>query len=617
MDRFPEPPARHLRGRQRHTRQGSPATDRLFVGCGCYAVQEVRAEGFPYAAVGDRPLHGIATAVGTNAAGTVLYVATAVPWNPTTGNGATQLEIFNLKHPPQPRYRYNAGISPQPLFDTLRIDSHRNLLYGSDPVGGWIKVLSPTNGGWIASIDVGQYGQPRGMDISADGSTLAVALSNAAQLILIDLDSRHYAGHLYPIASNGPDVPLDVRFGRSGRLYSTGAPASFGYDYLHVFDTASLTELGRSQEFVRADPRLAMSPDKTSLFVMESAFTPRALTRFDISTDVPRMTASASSNNGALVGTRIVVRPDGSRVYTSGSASRGADGHLYTGNAQVWSADLTTQLGTIPDGGPDIAYSGAADRVFIGNIHGVSEAFASAPYTVTHSWPQTGTNGSSGTTGPIAVSADGGTVYVSSDTGIVVIPRGKPGPPTNVTARAGDQQATVSWAPPADTGSTPISGYTITEWRFIEPPVTIVVDGPATSAVITGLTNGRAYQFQVAATNSRGTGDSSEWSNVVFPARPPGVPTDVTATAGDAQATVNWNAPADTGGAPITGYRVTSYIAGTAQQTYELPWTSGSPPYLTITNLTNGQTYTFTVAARNDAFTGAESAPSNPVVPNA
>src|SRR2546423_1237207 len=76
-----------------------------------------------------------------------------------------------------------------------------------------------------------------------------------------------------------------------------------------------------------------------------------------------------------------------------------------------------------------------------------------------------------------------------------------------------------------------ISGYAIPEWRFIEPPVTIVVDGPGTTAVITGLTNGHAYQFQVAATNSRGTGEVSEWSNAVVPARPPGVPTDVTATA--------------------------------------------------------------------------------------
>ena len=90
----------------------------------------------------------------------------------------------------------------------------------------------------------------------------------------------------------------------------------------------------------------------------------------------------------------------------------------------------------------------------------------------------------------------------------------------------------------------------------------------------------------------------------------------MTATAGNAQATVAWNAPSDTGGVPISGYRVTSYIGGAVQQSYELPWTSGSPPSMTITSLTNGQTYTFTVAAENDVGTSPESSPSNEVVPH-
>ena len=115
--------------------------------------------------------------------------------------------------------------------------------------------------------------------------------------------------------------------------------------------------------------------------------------------------------------------------------------------------------------------------------------------------------------------------------------------------------------------------------------------------------------------SSQGTGDPSADSNTIVPGRPPGAPTNVTATAGNGQATVSWNPPSDTGGPPISGYRVTSYIGGAAQQSYELPWTSGAPPSMTITNLTNGQTYTFTVAAENDVGVGAESAHSNEVVP--
>ena len=87
----------------------------------------------------------------------------------------------------------------------------------------------------------------------------------------------------------------------------------------------------------------------------------------------------------------------------------------------------------------------------------------------------------------------------------------------------------------------------------------------------------------------------------------PGAPTIGTATASDAQASVTFSAPAFTGGATITGYTVTSNpggITGTG---------TGSP--ITVTGLTNGVAYTFTVTATNSAGTGAPSGASNDVTP--
>jgi hypothetical protein len=89
----------------------------------------------------------------------------------------------------------------------------------------------------------------------------------------------------------------------------------------------------------------------------------------------------------------------------------------------------------------------------------------------------------------------------------------------------------------------------------------------------------------------------------------PGAPSAVTATAGNQQATVSWQAPASTGGNPITGYTVTA-SPGSAQVSG-----AGNGTSVTFTGLSNGTSYTFVVAAQNAQGLGPASAPSNPVVP--
>lgn len=87
----------------------------------------------------------------------------------------------------------------------------------------------------------------------------------------------------------------------------------------------------------------------------------------------------------------------------------------------------------------------------------------------------------------------------------------------------------------------------------------------------------------------------------------PSAPTIGTATAGNAQATVPFTAPTNNGGSPITSYTVTSSPGGITA--------SGAASPITVTGLTNGTAYTFTVTATNAVGTGPASAASNSVTP--
>ncbi|MGF7238514.1 MAG: putative Ig domain-containing protein [Frankia sp.] len=93
----------------------------------------------------------------------------------------------------------------------------------------------------------------------------------------------------------------------------------------------------------------------------------------------------------------------------------------------------------------------------------------------------------------------------------------------------------------------------------------------------------------------------------------PAAPAAPTATAGIASATVTWTAPA-TNGSPLTGYTVTPYLGGVAQTPVSF---DASTTTRTLSALTPGGSYTFTVAAQNAFGTGPASAASAAVVPYA
>jgi trimeric autotransporter adhesin len=237
-------------------------------------------------------------------------------------------------------------------------------------------------------------------------------------------------------------------------------------------------------------------------------------------------------------------------------------------------------------------------------------------YTVTSS---PGSKTGSGTASPITVTGlTNGTAYSftvtatnavgtssasrASNSVTPVSPLTAPGAPTSATATAGNAQAAVSFTAPASNGGSAITSYTVTS-----NPGSKTGSGAASPITVTGLTNGTAYTFTVTATNANGTGPASASSNSVTPATVPGAPTIGTAVTGNAQATASFTAPASNGGSAITSYTVTSNPGSKTG--------SGTASPITVTGLTNGTAYTFTVTATNAVGTGPASAASNSVTP--
>ena len=127
-----------------------------------------------------------------------------------------------------------------------------------------------------------------------------------------------------------------------------------------------------------------------------------------------------------------------------------------------------------------------------------------------------------GATPSASVHTGANTIWLMATVVFASATHAAPQSPADVAASPGNGSATVSWIAPASGGS-PITSYTITPYVAGAAQPTTVVSGspPATTDVVSGLSNGTIYTFTVTATNAIGTSAPSAPSGQTTPSPQP------------------------------------------------------------------------------------------------
>ena len=250
-------------------------------------------------------------------------------------------------------------------------------------------------------------------------------------------------------------------------------------------------------------------------------------------------------------------------------------------------------------------------------------------YTVTASNGSTCTIVSPGTSCTIAPLTNGtaytfistatntaGSSASASTSSAAVTPAGVPSAPSGVSGTGTGGTINIAWTVPSSDGGSAITDYIVEYSVDGSGTWATFADGAstATSATVTGLIAGNAYEFRVTAKNIIGNSLPSFSSPTIETL--PTAPTITGVTSGSEQVTVTWTAPSHLGSGTITGdqYVVKAYDAAGNEAGSCKP-TSGQTTCV-VRDLDNGSAYTFKVAVVTTVGTSAQSVASATAIPS-
>jgi DNA-binding beta-propeller fold protein YncE len=211
-------------------------------------------------------------------------------------------------------------------YRDFAFDMPRNLLYGTD-ASGRVDVIDQDTGAVVDSFLLPNGADPIGIDLSPDGSELAVALNELQSILFLNAETGAVIARVKPLNNDDSNLPYDVIYGRAGRLYSNAQP---DFEYIHVFDTTTHTWLAKSDHIISTGAEMAITSDHKYLYANQK-LSPNNIYVLDVQTDT--VMELHEGPHGYVTAPRFTIIPDGSKVFTS--------------TGQVWSGDMQTRLGSL------------------------------------------------------------------------------------------------------------------------------------------------------------------------------------------------------------------------------------------------------------------------------
>lgn len=323
---------------------------------------------------------------------------------------------------------------------------------------------------------------PGALAISPDGSEVYVPGSGSSYVSVIDTATTAQVS-MIPVPT-GPDA------------VAVSPDGAFAYVTSNTANTVTIIDLRQravvtSTTVPGAPGAIAVSPDGTRLFVTQTSL--NSVTVLDAATLAP---VSGSPVSVGSLPVTITLSPTGPQGYVANYSSSTLS-VLDTGMRTV-TFDAAGGSGTMP---PQYGFASTPLR---------ANAFARDGY-VFAGWLADGSGTPYADRAPYSFAGDATLVAQWA-------PLLPPSAPTLLSALPADGSAVVTWTPPMDSGSYPVSTY-----QAIASPGgrTCLATAPATTCTITGLANGTTYTGTVRALNGAGWGPSSSASAPFTPQRAP------------------------------------------------------------------------------------------------